>query len=71
MIVFAMLPLAPTYITVLATQVCTRQHFPEDVAEGQVAYSSVAFCIPRKMITVIETAIKDNLYYHFIQYDHK
>jgi quinol-cytochrome oxidoreductase complex cytochrome b subunit len=43
--VFAMLPLAPTYLTGLAVQVCTLQHFFEDVAQGQVAYSFVAFCI--------------------------
>jgi hypothetical protein len=43
--VFSMLPLAPTYVTVLAAQVCTLQNFLEDVAQGQVAYSLVAFCI--------------------------
>ena len=43
--VFAMLPLAPTYQTVLIIQDCTLQHFLEDVVQGQVAYSLVAFAI--------------------------
>ena len=43
--VFALLPLAPTYQTVLVGQVCTLQHFLEDVVQGQVAYSLLAFCI--------------------------
>jgi hypothetical protein len=43
--VFAMLPLAPTYLTGLAVQVCTLQHFLEDVVQGQVAYSLVALAI--------------------------
>jgi hypothetical protein len=43
--VFAMLPLASTYITILAAQVCTLQHFLEDIAQGQVAYSLLAFFI--------------------------
>jgi hypothetical protein len=43
--VFSMLPLAPTYETVLAAEVCTLQNFLQDVAQGQVAYSLVAFCI--------------------------
>ncbi|CAF1288863.1 unnamed protein product [Adineta steineri] len=40
-----MLPFAPTYTTVLIAQVCTLQHFFEDVAQGQVAYSLVVFCV--------------------------
>ncbi len=43
--VFAMIPLAPTYLTGLAVQVCTLQNFLEDVAQGQVAYSLLAFAI--------------------------
>ncbi len=43
--IFTMLPLAPTYITDMLAQVCTLQNFLQDVAQGQVAYSLVAFCI--------------------------
>jgi uncharacterized membrane protein len=43
--VFAMLTLAPTYQTILIIKVCTLQHYLEDVAQGQVAYSLVAFCV--------------------------
>ncbi|CAF3638646.1 unnamed protein product [Rotaria sordida] len=40
-----MLPLAPTYQTILAVRVCTLEHFLEDIAQGQVAYSFVIFCM--------------------------
>ncbi|CAF2441629.1 unnamed protein product [Rotaria sp. Silwood2] len=40
-----MLPLAPTYQTTLAVQMCTLQHFLEDIAQGQVAYAFVIFCM--------------------------
>jgi hypothetical protein len=43
--IFAMLPLAPTYLTGLAVQVCTLQHFLEDIVQGQVAYSLLAFAV--------------------------
>jgi hypothetical protein len=43
--VFAMIPLAPTYLTGLAAHICTLQNFLEDVAQGQVAYSLLAFAI--------------------------
>lgn len=43
--IFSMLPLAPTYITIIAIKICTLQHFLEDVAQGQVAYSLIAFGI--------------------------
>jgi uncharacterized membrane protein len=43
--IFSMIPVAPTYILVLAAQLCTLQHFLEDVAQGQVAYSLVALAI--------------------------
>lgn len=42
---FAIIPVAPSYATVIAAKVCTLQHFLEDVAHGQVAYSFVAFGI--------------------------
>jgi uncharacterized membrane protein len=43
--VFTMLPLAPTYLTGLAVQICTLQNYLGDVVQGQVAYSFVALCV--------------------------
>lgn len=43
--VFSMLPLAPTYSTILIGEVCTLEHYFKDVVQGQVAYSLLAFAI--------------------------
>ena len=43
--VFSMLPLAPTYLTILIGEVCTLEHYFEDVVQGQIAYSLLAFAI--------------------------